>query len=56
MKPTPGQLAGEHGTCDTMKVRMIADGTECAINSHDFDAALHEPVDAAPKKPAKKEK
>lgn len=47
---TPDQEKGQHGQCETMKVKMLADGSDAVINAHDFDADKHEKVDAKAKK------
>jgi hypothetical protein len=54
MKPTPEQEKGQHGVVATMKVKMLADGTEANINAHDFDPEKHEKVDVEKKEEKKK--
>lgn len=50
---TPDQQKGEHGTCDTIKVKADNDQGFAVINAGDFDKDKHERVDEAAKKPAK---
>jgi hypothetical protein len=53
-QPTPEQEKGQHGVVATMKVKMLADGTEANINAHDFDPEKHEKVDVEKKEEKKK--
>ena len=55
MKPTPEQLKGEHGICETVKVKADNDDGFMIINESDFDEKVHVKFKEA-KKPAAMDK
>lgn len=46
MKPNEGQLRGDHGSCETVRIKHdIVEGNDTGyteINKHDFDPDVHE--------------